>query len=59
MIESIIHRHLKIIVNKSANLPSEYLITPEPPGDEALSDYLATLERTLKAGISLVQLRAK
>ncbi|WP_063932907.1 thiamine phosphate synthase [Burkholderia pseudomallei] len=59
MIESIIHHHLKIIVNKSANLPSEYLITPEPPGDEALSDYLATLERTLKAGISLVQLRAK
>ncbi len=39
-------------------LPSRYLITPDPePGDDEL--FLAALERSLKWGITLVQLRAK
>jgi len=42
---------------KALQLPSRYLITPEPQSD--LQSYLDTLERALKRGISLVQLRAK
>ena len=42
---------------KALKLPRRYLITPEFQGDEA--HYLQTLERALKAGISLLQLRCK
>jgi 8-oxo-dGTP diphosphatase len=42
---------------KALNLPERYLITPEP--DPRDPQFLATLERALSRGISLVQLRAK
>ncbi len=38
-------------------LPDRYLITPEPHG--ALSAFLSNLERVVKEGVRLVQLRAK
>jgi thiamine-phosphate diphosphorylase len=41
------------------NLPPTYLVTPEPPAGKPLADFLADLERTLEAGVRLVQLRAK
>lgn len=40
-------------------LPTNYLITPEPPANESLDDFIAHLERVLESGIRLVQLRAK
>jgi thiamine-phosphate pyrophosphorylase len=40
-------------------LPLNYLVTPEPSADQPLSHFIAHLERTLKVGIRLVQLRAK
>ena len=40
-------------------LPQTYLVTPEPSADKPLADFIAHLERTLEAGIRLVQLRAK
>lgn len=43
----------------SAQLPSTYLITPEPSADQPLIDFVAHLEQALNAGIQLVQLRAK
>ncbi|MEQ5839667.1 thiamine phosphate synthase [Paraburkholderia acidicola] len=43
----------------SARLPPTYLVTPEPLAGESLADFVAHLERTLEAGIRLVQLRAK
>jgi len=46
-----------IPIIKALNLPDRYLITPEPGHD--LSAFLAALERALKRGVSLVQLRAK
>lgn len=42
---------------RAANLPSYYLITPEPAGAHA--DFLQSLEVSLQSGIKLVQLRAK
>ena len=42
-----------------ARLPPTYLVTPEPLAEESLADFVAHLERTLEAGIRLVQLRAK
>ena len=44
------------IVN-AVRLPSLYLISPEPGEDRA--GFLSILERTLKTGVRLVQLRAK
>ena len=43
----------------SPRLPPTYLVTPEPLAGEPLADFVAHLERTLEAGIRLVQLRAK
>ncbi|KWO88799.1 thiamine-phosphate pyrophosphorylase [Burkholderia ubonensis] len=43
----------------STKLPLTYLVTPEPPADKPLGGFLVDLERALKAGIRLVQLRAK
>lgn len=43
------------IVN-AVRLPPLYLITPEPGGD--ITGFFTTLERALKAGVQLVQLRA-
>lgn len=40
-------------------LPLTYLVTPEPPDGKPLADFIVHLERALKAGIRLVQLRAK
>ena len=42
---------------KAVNLPDRYLITPEPGLDQ--SGFLATLERALVKGVTLVQLRAR
>ena len=42
---------------KAVNLPDRYLITPEPGLDQA--GFLATLERALVKGVTLVQLRAR
>ncbi|MFJ2995669.1 thiamine phosphate synthase, partial [Pandoraea sp. NPDC087047] len=42
-----------------SNFPSTYLITPEPCLGEPLDNFIADLERSLLAGIRLVQLRAK
>lgn len=41
----------------AARLPPLYLITPEPRGET--DDFLRALEQSLRAGIRLVQLRAK
>lgn len=41
------------------DFPPTYLITPEPPIGEPLDNFIADLERSLSAGIRLVQLRAK
>jgi 8-oxo-dGTP diphosphatase len=46
-----------IPVIKALHLPDRYLITPDPGRD--LSVFLAALERSIKRGVSLVQLRAK
>lgn len=46
-----------IPIIKAVNLPDRYLITPEPGLDQ--SGFLATLERALEQGVTLVQLRAK
>ncbi|PCE34184.1 thiamine phosphate synthase [Burkholderia ubonensis] len=43
----------------STKFPLTYLVTPEPSADKPLASFLADLERALKAGIRLVQLRAK
>ncbi|WP_431823571.1 thiamine phosphate synthase [Burkholderia sp. F1] len=43
----------------STKLPLTYLVTPEPSADTPLAGFLVDLERALKAGIRLVQLRAK
>lgn len=43
----------------STGLPSLYLVTPEPEAGKPLADFLSALERSLAAGIRLVQLRAK
>ena len=45
--------------NPLLELPLKYLVTPEPSADQPLSKFIAHLERTLEAGIRLVQLRAK
>ena len=42
-----------------SDLPTQYLITPEPPHGEPLVNFVADLDRSLAAGIRLVQLRAK
>ncbi len=42
-----------------AELPTTYLVTPEPLANQPFADFIAHLERTLEAGIRLVQLRAK
>ncbi|WP_374626040.1 thiamine phosphate synthase [Pandoraea sp.] len=42
-----------------SDLPTQYLITPEPPHGEPLANFVADLDRSLAAGIRLVQLRAK
>jgi 8-oxo-dGTP diphosphatase len=42
----------------AAQLPSCYLITPDPGGEEGWPDFLQQLRHSLQAGISLVQLRA-
>ncbi|TKC85991.1 thiamine phosphate synthase [Trinickia terrae] len=41
------------------HLPPTCLVTPEPPAGKPLADFVADLERTLEAGVRLVQLRAK
>ena len=46
-----------IPIIKALHLPDRYLITPEPVHDLAV--FLAALERSIKRGISLVQLRAR
>lgn len=46
-----------IPIIKAVNLPDRYLITPEPGLDQ--SGFLATLERALEQGVTLVQLRAR
>jgi 8-oxo-dGTP diphosphatase len=46
-----------IPIIKALHLPDRYLITPEPGHDLAV--FLAALERSIKLGISLVQLRAR
>jgi thiamine-phosphate diphosphorylase len=43
----------------SNELPSTYLITPEPSDGQPLTDFIAALDRTLATGVRLVQLRAK
>ncbi|WP_082721176.1 thiamine phosphate synthase [Burkholderia sp. ABCPW 14] len=43
----------------STKLPSTYLITPEPSDATPLINFIMDLERALKGGIRLVQLRAK
>lgn len=48
--------NLQIIT--AAQLPSCYLITPDPGGEHAWPDFLKQLRRSLQAGITLVQLRA-
>jgi thiamine-phosphate pyrophosphorylase len=40
-------------------LPLTYLITPEPPRNEPLDVFIAQLDCALRAGVRLVQLRAK
>jgi thiamine-phosphate diphosphorylase len=40
-------------------LPPTYLVTPEPSADQSFAGFIFCLERTLEAGIRLVQLRAK
>lgn len=42
----------------AARLPPCYLITPDPGGEAAWPDFLRQLRQSLRAGISLVQLRA-
>jgi 8-oxo-dGTP diphosphatase len=42
----------------AAQLPSCYLITPDPGGAEGWPDFLQQLQHSLQSGISLVQLRA-
>ena len=42
----------------AAQLPSCYLITPEPGGEAEWPDYLQQLRQSLNAGITLLQLRA-
>ncbi len=42
-----------------SKLPPTYLVTPEPPVGKPLTEFLADLERSLEAGVRLVQLRAK
>lgn len=44
---------------RSSTLPSEMLVTPDPPTGEACGAFVAHLERALASGILLVQLRAK
>ncbi|MEW6345533.1 MAG: thiamine phosphate synthase [Pseudomonadota bacterium] len=43
----------------STNLPPTCLVTPEPPAGKPFADFVADLERSLEAGVRLVQLRAK
>lgn len=46
-------------MTKSTQLPQTYLVTPEPMASQPLADFIAHLECALKAGVRLVQLRAK
>lgn len=43
----------------ATRLPRTYLVTPEPSHGEPLTDFIEHLEHALKAGVRLVQLRAK
>jgi len=43
----------------STLLPRTYLITPEPQDGKPLADFVIHLERVLRSGIKLVQLRSK
>ena len=47
------------MLNKLIELPRTYLVTPEPLANQSLNNFIVHLERTLVAGIRLVQLRAK